>query len=112
MLVRTQFDPRLAPRETFFPESVVQSGMSPSISEMVRTRRVGGNIDEFQMDGIAEDAPFDSEYVDFFDAMDMADQLSEEEVTSSPAEREAGTSTPQNGGQPQNPQNQEDKVES
>lgn len=89
---RTQLDPPLPEVTKIFPPSVVQSGMSPSISMMVKTRRVGGNLDEYEMDGIAEDAPFDSEYLDFFDMADAAQALE--------AERQASKQAPQDGGKP------------
>lgn len=68
---RTQYDERLYNFEVGFPPSVVQPGMSPDVAQMVRTRSVGGNLDEYEMDGIPNDAPFDSEYLDFFDMQDM-----------------------------------------
>lgn len=89
---RTQLDPPLPVASKVFPPSVVQSGMSPSIAQMVRTRRVGGNLDEFEMDGVFEDAPFDSEYYDFFDMADQAQALE--------AERQASKQSPQDGGKP------------
>lgn len=89
---RTQLDPPLKVKEIHFPMSEVQPGMSPSISQMVKTRRVGGNIDEYEMDGIAENAPFESEYMDFFDMADEAERLE--------AERQASKQAPQDGGKP------------
>lgn len=73
--IRTQFCVRLPVPVKYFPESVVQPGMSPSISQMIKTRSVGGQIDELEMDGIESDAPFESEYVDFFDIQDEAERL-------------------------------------
>lgn len=93
---RTQWSDPLPPKETVFPPSVVQPGMSPSISQMVRTRSVGGNIEEYEMDGIAEDAPFDSEYYDFFDMEDMAGEISQDAA----AERQAAEKSPSNKGKP------------
>lgn len=68
---RTQWDERSYHMEVGFPASVVQTGMSPDVAQMVRTRSVGGNLDEYEMNGIPNDAPFDSEYLDFFDMQDM-----------------------------------------
>ena len=65
MKFRTQYDTPLNVGQKGFPPSEVQPGMSPSISQMVRTRSVGGNLDEYEMDGIETDAPFDSEYIDY-----------------------------------------------
>lgn len=56
---------------TGFPPTSVQSGMSPDIATMVRTRAVGGTLDEYEMGGISENAPFDSEYLDYFDMQDL-----------------------------------------
>lgn len=92
MKFRTQFSPRLATPRVDWPESVVQAGLCPSISQMVRTRSVGGQVDEFEMDGIESDAPFDSEYVDFFDMADMAAALE--------AERQASKASAQDEGAP------------
>ena len=71
MKFRTQYDERVGKSEIGFPPSVVQSGMSPDVASMVRSRSVGGTLDEYVMDGIESDAPFDSEYLDFFDMQDM-----------------------------------------
>ena len=92
MKFRTQFSPRLEVRHVDWPDSIVQAGLCPSISQMVRTRSVGGQVDEFEMDGIATDAPFDSEYVDFFDMADAAAELE--------AEREASKRSAQDQGAP------------
>lgn len=89
---RTQLDPPLKVKEIDFPASIVQPGMSPSISEMVRTLRVGGTLGEYEQNGIASDAPFDSEYLDFFDMADAAEVLE--------AERQASKQAPQDGGKP------------
>lgn len=97
MDLRTQFDDRLPVEVVHFPDSVVQSGMSPSISQMVRTRSVGGQIDEFEMDGIETDAPLDSEYYDFFDLADMAQDLE----SSSPVERQTGNPSADDPAPPQ-----------
>lgn len=87
MKFRTQFSPRIETPHVDWPGTIVQPGLCPSISQMVRTRSVGGQIDEFEMDGIETDALFDSEYMDFFDMADMAAQLE--------AEREASKETVQ-----------------
>lgn len=68
---RTQWDDQVGCSQVGFPPSVVQPGMSPDIASMVKTRSVGGTLDEYEMDGIDTDAPFDSEYLDFFDMQDM-----------------------------------------
>lgn len=68
---RTQYDDRLDYFEINFPPSQVQPGMSPDVAQMVKTRSVGGNLDEYEMNGIPEDAPFESEYLDYFDMQDM-----------------------------------------
>ena len=109
MNIRCQFDDRLPIVETNFPPSVVQPGMSPSISQMVKTKKVGGNIDEFMMDGIEEDAPFESEYVDFFEAADLAQEFGSEskENPNTAPERQGAEQTPQDGGKPQNTDSQE-----
>lgn len=91
---RTQWDDPLPYKDFDFPPSVVQSGMSPSISQMVRTRAVGGNVDAYEMDGIEEDAPFDSEYLDFFDLQD------EIQATSKAVERETAQKSSQDVGVP------------
>lgn len=82
MKFRTQFSPRLETPFVDWPDSIVQAGLSPSISQMVRTRSVGGQVDEYEMDGIESDAPFDSEYVDFFDIADAAADLEAEREAS------------------------------
>lgn len=76
-----------------FPDSVVQSNMSMSISQMVRTRSVGGDISAYEMDGIENDAPFDSEYVDFFDMADEAERLAS---SAKPAVRKPAEAPSQN----------------
>lgn len=86
MKLRTQFDDPLPVKVINFPESVVQPGMSPSVSQMMKTRSVGGQIDEFQMDGIESDAPFDSEYMDFFDIQDEAQRLASEQMAGDKAQ--------------------------
>lgn len=89
-IFRTQFDGRLPVPDVVFPPSIVQRGQSPSISQIVKTRRVGGNeLDEYQMDGILENAEFDSEYLDYFDLQDMA-QAEAERQASQPAPADAG----------------------
>lgn len=65
------FSERLSIPLSGFPPSTVQSGMSPDISRMVKTRAVGGTLDEYEMGGISENAPFDSEYLDYFDMQDL-----------------------------------------
>ena len=71
MKFRTQWSVKLSERETVFPVSIVQSGMSPSISQMVKSRTVGGDTSSYEMDGISEDAPFDTEYPDRFEVQDF-----------------------------------------
>lgn len=95
MKFRTQFSPRIETPHVDWPGTIVQAGLCPSISQMVRTRSVGGQVDEFEMDGIESDAPFDSEYVDFFDMADMAAELE--------AEREASKQSAQDNGAPPKP---------
>lgn len=107
---RTQLDPPLPEARTVFPPNVVQSGMSPSISQMVKTRRVGGNLDEYEMNGIPEDAPFDSEYYDFFDMADQAQALEVERQTSKQAPQDGAKQAPQDGGKP--PKNESTSVDS
>ena len=82
MKFRTQFSPRIDTPYVDWPDSIVQAGLSPSISQMVRTRSVGGQVDEYEMDGIDSDAPFESEYVDFFDMADAAAELEAEREAS------------------------------
>lgn len=97
MKFRTQFSPRLEVPSVDWPDSIVQAGLCPSISQMVRTRSVGGQVDEYEMDGIERDAPFDSEYVDFFDIADAAAELE--------AEREASKRSAQDQGAPPKSEN-------
>ena len=96
---RTQWDDPLDYPAIDFPPSVVQPNMSPSISQMVKTRTVGGNIDEYEMDGIDTDAPFDSEYLDFFDMQDAAQDIA------AAAEREAAEKSPGDQGKPPKSEN-------
>lgn len=82
MKFRTQFSPRFGTPHQDWPDSIVQAGLCPSISQMVRTRSVGGQVDEYEMDGIETDAPFESEYVDFFDMADVAAEFEAEREAS------------------------------
>ena len=95
---RTQWDDPLPYPEIDFPESCVQPGMSPSISQMVKTKSVGGNVDVYEMDGIESDAPFDSEYLDYFDLQDAAMEIQE----AADAERRAAEKP---GGNPESQKN-------
>ena len=72
---RTQFDSRLPVQEIRFSAVDVQPNAFPSISQMVKTRAVGGNLGEYEMDGIESDAPFESEYLDFFDMQDEVERM-------------------------------------
>lgn len=83
MKIRSQWDTCPQKGQSGFPDSVVQSNMSPSISKMVKTRAVGGDLSPYEMDGVENDAPFDSEYVDFFDMCDEAERIAS---TAKPAE--------------------------
>ena len=94
MKFRTQFSPRIETPIVDWPDSIVQAGLCPSISQMVRTRSVGGQVDEYEMDGIESDAPFESEYLDFFDMADAAADLE--------AEREASKESVQDKDAPPN----------
>lgn len=73
---RTQWDESVGVPQVGFPSSIVQPGMSPDIAQMVKTRSVGGSLDEYEMNGIDSDAPFDSEYLDFFDIQDIVQNSS------------------------------------
>lgn len=95
MKVRSQWMQAEMPRQYDFPPSVVQSGMSPSISQMIKTRRVGGNVDAYEMDGEENNAPFESEYVEIFDILDESQALSNTAAQRKAAEK-SHVAEPQN----------------
>lgn len=104
MNFRIQYDPRFEIMKKSYPPSEVQPNMCPSISQMVKTRSVGGSLLEYEQDGIQSDAPFESEYLDFFD---MDDMLRDQE--SAAAERKAAENDSPNGEAPPKTDNQPDQ---
>ena len=105
MKIKSQWMDAEMPRQGGFPPSVVQSGMSPSISQMIKTRRVGGNVDAYEMDGEVSDAPFESEYIEIFDILDQSQEMSK-----TAPERKGAEKTPEKAA-PQSTENQQDKME-
>lgn len=92
--LRTQFDSRLPSQVIRFPEVDVQPHAFPSISQMVKTRAVGGNLGEYEMDGIESDAPFESEYLDFFDMQDEVERMTSQRIDPKQAEPQKAENQP------------------